>query len=59
MDLLMEKMLDSPGYTVEAILTALRGGILEPSVIRLCEPAFGAMLFNQFANLVIWQESHL
>lgn len=55
----MEKMLDSPGYTVEAILTALRGGVLEPSVIRLCEPAFGAMLFNQFANLVIWQESHL
>lgn len=59
MDLLMEKMLDSPGYTVEAILTALQGGVLEPSVIRHCKLAFRAVLFNQFANLVIWQESHL
>lgn len=55
----MEKMLDSPGYTVEAILTALQGGVLEPSVIRHCKLAFRAVLFNQFANLVIWQESHL
>lgn len=59
MDSLMEKMPDSPGYTVGAILTALWGGVLEPSVIRLCKLAFGVMLFNQFANLVIWQESRL